>query len=99
MAGSGDPEIFTFDRRGILLNNILFQHPELLRPQKGFDRVVCCGSLIMRKKKVLGPFFILQSKFELRMSGSVSFTVKHFAPTILTKYYNFLSNSGVLGKL
>ena len=32
------------------------------------------------------------------MSGSVSFTVKHFAPKILTKYYDFLSNSGFLGK-
>ena len=40
----------------VLLNTIFFEHPESLQPHKGFDRVVCPGSLIMRKKKVLGPF-------------------------------------------
>ena len=44
----------------VSLNNIFFQHSELLQPQnsqKGFNHDVCCGSLIIRKRKVLGPFF------------------------------------------
>ena len=91
LAGSREPEIVTFDRQSGIIKQYFLSTSGIIATSQRIWPCCLLWFAYYEKKRFWVLFFILQSKFELRMSGSVSFTVKHFAPKMLTKYFVLVS--------